>query len=198
MNNNETNFHEHDGNNDRLIIYLNEQINPSYRGFLSRNRDFIISSDNSNNWKNLDDSWSTRFLIEAKKLLNRTNFNTLKKKIESERRKNGLQAYWKGIIKEQNKKRESNKMIASAMQELAVASLAFKHNPGAAPGKLDKVVKELMIKKVVEKHGGSIEIYNKNLIGIYDNGGMDAITKHFEKKFSSCLKVQIKKKNLRK
>ncbi|GBB95745.1 hypothetical protein RclHR1_02600014 [Rhizophagus clarus] len=86
-------------------------------------------------------------------------------------------------------------MIASAMQELAAASLALKHNPDATPGKLDSVLRELRIKKVIAKQGGSIEAYNKNLIGTYNSGGINAIMKHFEKKFSSCLKVQIKKKN---
>lgn len=79
--------------------------------------------------------------------------------------------------------------MASAMQELAIASLAVKHNPEATPNKLDNVVKNLGLKKVVRENGGSLEDYNGNLIRIYNKGGMDAVTKHFEKKFSSNLKV---------
>ncbi|GBB95744.1 hypothetical protein RclHR1_02600013 [Rhizophagus clarus] len=60
-----SNTTRYDGYND-LITYLNEQVNPSYRGFLMLNNDTIINSLSSNNWKHLDNTWSARFLTEAK------------------------------------------------------------------------------------------------------------------------------------
>lgn len=86
-------------------------------------------------------------------------------------------------------KRLYNKIMANAMQELAIASLAIKHNPEATPGKLDSVVRELTIKKVA-RISGTTEAYNENLINFYSSGGMDKVMKRLEEKFSPCLKAR--------
>ncbi|GBB84558.1 hypothetical protein RclHR1_11120002 [Rhizophagus clarus] len=183
------NTHKFHGYNDALISYLKEQSNLSYHEFLIQYRDIVINSVSSNDWKSLDKSWSDRFLTKARDQLKRTTFNILKKRVKSERLKNELHTYWKDLIEEKNMKRKSDEIMASAIQELAIASLALKYNPEAAPYKLDHVVKKLAIKKVVGEHS-SIEVYNENLIRIYNNkGGMKAVTKNFEKKFSSYLKI---------
>ncbi|GBB84520.1 hypothetical protein RclHR1_01110005 [Rhizophagus clarus] len=83
---------------------------------------------------------------------------------------------------------EYNEIMARAIQELAIASLAVKYNPGVTPGKLDSVVRKFGIKEMAKKCG-SKKTYNENLVKIFNDGGMDAVTKHFEEKF---FKVQSK------
>ncbi|CAG8601406.1 2617_t:CDS:2 [Diversispora eburnea] len=90
---------------EALISYLHEQDNYSYRGFLGRHRDIIIISAFSNHWRELDNTWFTRFLEEAEKLFDKKDFTDLTKKVALERRGNGLQTYWNGVIVEQKKKR---------------------------------------------------------------------------------------------
>ncbi|CAG8492285.1 14508_t:CDS:2, partial [Acaulospora colombiana] len=47
-------------------------------------------------WNGLDGAWTHRFLKEAE-VLNPNDFETIKRKVDSERSKNGLQTYWEGI-----------------------------------------------------------------------------------------------------
>ena len=64
-----------------LISYLKEHKDKSYRGFLHLNRKTIVSSsDFLTDWKDLDDSWSYRFLTEAQKL-DESNFLNLENKV---------------------------------------------------------------------------------------------------------------------
>ncbi|GBB93066.1 hypothetical protein RclHR1_02100015 [Rhizophagus clarus] len=87
------------------------------------------------------------------------------------------------------RERKYNKIMASAIQELAIASLAMKYNPEVVPGKLDGVVRKLGLKKVA-RECGSLEAYSEYLIKTYNYGGMDTVMKHLEEKYSSRLKVQ--------
>ncbi|CAI2183140.1 1517_t:CDS:2, partial [Funneliformis geosporum] len=74
----------------------------SYRGFMNRNRDVIIQDY----WERLDLTWSRRFLVDAKKLLDKDTFAKLKKKVEYERNGNGLLLYWKAVLFEYNKENQ--------------------------------------------------------------------------------------------
>ncbi|CAB4474588.1 unnamed protein product [Rhizophagus irregularis] len=88
--------------------------------------------------------------------------------------------------------RKCNKIMANAIQELAIASLAMKYNPEVTPGKLDNIVRKLSIRRVAKEYGSIVD-YIKNLIGIFDSGGMDAVTKHLEERFFFRLKFQSKR-----
>ncbi|RHZ82014.1 hypothetical protein Glove_115g106 [Diversispora epigaea] len=92
-------FHESYVGYNALIDYLQTYNNKSYRSFLELNRDIIISSLTAVcDWNDLDNSWATRFLYEAKKL-----GTTLDQKVKYERSGKWLMPYWKGII-EQHKR----------------------------------------------------------------------------------------------
>ena len=64
------------------MSYLSEMGNPSYQGFLIRNRRMIVSSSNlATNWKELDDTWTHRFLIKATENLNQNEIASLIDKV---------------------------------------------------------------------------------------------------------------------
>ncbi|CAB4397410.1 unnamed protein product [Rhizophagus irregularis] len=64
-----------------LISYLKKQgSNSSYYGFLNLHYNVIVTSTFSDNWKSLDNAWSTHFLEEAEKL--NLNQKFLKEKIK--------------------------------------------------------------------------------------------------------------------
>ncbi|RGB27055.1 hypothetical protein C1646_769610 [Rhizophagus diaphanus] len=198
---------------DILISYLREKnYRSSYHEFMDLHLDVIIASSSFSNWKSLDEFWSFKFLKEGEKL-----GMDLKEKTKLEHSEIWLVLYWKKFIIEHEKlissqnidykeitkrkqmtknnleeKRLYNKIMANAMQELAIASLAIKHNPEATPGRLDGVVRELTIKKV-NRVSGTTEAYNENLISLYSGGGMDEVMKRLEEKFSPCLKTRRNK-----
>ncbi|PKC66425.1 hypothetical protein RhiirA1_459747 [Rhizophagus irregularis] len=93
---------------DILVSYLQQHQDKSYFGFLSCSRDTIVTSSMlfSASWINLDSSWLSRFLDEAKRL-NQDNFTALNEKIKKERlrRADHLKDYWCSIIQECKKKR---------------------------------------------------------------------------------------------
>ncbi|PKY23251.1 hypothetical protein RhiirB3_437401 [Rhizophagus irregularis] len=85
-----------------LISYLsdNNRTTKSYRGFLKNHRDIIIASIDTtltlDNWKNLDNIWTVRFLRKEK------DFPDLKNKVIAERFRYAktLKIFWQEIIKE--------------------------------------------------------------------------------------------------
>ncbi|RIA87245.1 hypothetical protein C1645_828034 [Glomus cerebriforme] len=87
---------------EELVSYLRERRNKSYCSFLSLYRSTIINSLSevpSEDWRDLDSCWSSRFLCEAE-VIDQNNFNSLDEKVTLERSNNRLQSFWKGIIKE--------------------------------------------------------------------------------------------------
>ena len=65
-----------------LKSYLREMRTPSYHGFLTRNRRMIVSSsDFTAYWKDLDETWSRRFLIKATEDLDEINAKSLLDKV---------------------------------------------------------------------------------------------------------------------
>ncbi|EXX60352.1 hypothetical protein GLOIN_2v1487390 [Rhizophagus irregularis DAOM 181602=DAOM 197198] len=93
----------------QLISYLREKKNKSYRSFLLHYRKeiseyFLHTSVMS--WRDHDNTWSQFFLLEAKRLLNENNFDTLEYKVRVERCNDGLKNYWEEIIQECEKKQE--------------------------------------------------------------------------------------------
>jgi hypothetical protein len=58
---------------------------------------------------------------------------------------------------------------------------------------LDTVVKRLGIKRLA-KECDSTDVYNEDLIRIFNGGGMDAVMRHFEKNYSPYLKVISRRK----
>ncbi|CAI2189768.1 9503_t:CDS:2 [Funneliformis geosporum] len=91
--------------------YLRKRSNKStYRGFLIYCRDEVINlSPVSKEWFYLDDIWSIKFLKEAENLeSNEINFDDLKETVNTERsqHKKFLQTFWKGVIKECEKKNQ--------------------------------------------------------------------------------------------
>ncbi|CAB4393512.1 unnamed protein product [Rhizophagus irregularis] len=98
-----SNFDETYMGRDILVSYLQQHQDKSYFGFLSCSRDTIVTSSMlfSASWINLDSSWLSRFLDEAKRL-NQDNFTALNEKIKKERlrRADHLKDYWCSIIQE--------------------------------------------------------------------------------------------------
>ncbi|CAB4477838.1 unnamed protein product [Rhizophagus irregularis] len=100
---------------ETLVSYIIEtkSNNWTYYGFLSHNRDIIITSlaqlTSSTftlaKWQSFDVAWKNRFLDEANKLLDSNAFAELKKKLISERSRyiKKLQIFWQGVIKEYDK-----------------------------------------------------------------------------------------------
>ncbi|CAG8662545.1 22483_t:CDS:2, partial [Rhizophagus irregularis] len=76
-----SNFDETYMGRDILVSYLQQHQDKSYFGFLSCSRDTIVTSSMlfSASWINLDSSWLSRFLDEAKRL-NQDNFTALNEK----------------------------------------------------------------------------------------------------------------------
>ncbi|CAG8753265.1 2874_t:CDS:2, partial [Ambispora leptoticha] len=62
----------------------------------------VLSPPFSDEWNGLDGAWTHRFLKKAE-ALNPKDFEILKVKVDSERSKNGLQAYWEGVIHKRKK-----------------------------------------------------------------------------------------------
>ncbi|CAG8612350.1 18193_t:CDS:2 [Acaulospora morrowiae] len=56
------------------LISLKEREDWSYLDFLTSHHDDIVAWLSSDNWKDLDGSWATRFLCEAKRLLYQRTF----------------------------------------------------------------------------------------------------------------------------
>ena len=53
---------------DKLVSYLRDYRNKSFRGFLFRCREIIVESTfftSGNTWQDLDNAWAVRFLEEA-------------------------------------------------------------------------------------------------------------------------------------
>jgi len=70
---------------NELVDYLNNHKNKSFRGFLFRYRDVIVTSSISfpiTCWQDLDNSWARKFLKEAEEL-DRSSFDVLNKKVRS-------------------------------------------------------------------------------------------------------------------
>jgi len=65
-----------------LIVYLREQKNLSYIGFLIKHRSIIVASTAPSDTHNrLNSSWYNRFLSNAEKLLDSNAFANLKRKV---------------------------------------------------------------------------------------------------------------------
>ncbi|GBC07108.1 hypothetical protein RclHR1_07250010 [Rhizophagus clarus] len=87
--------------------------------------------------------------------------------------------------------KEYKRMMADAIQKLAITNLAMKHNPESGPGELDSIVNKFKIKKIA-KDSGSALTYNETLINIFNHGGMDMVMERLEGNISSHLKVKPK------
>ncbi|CAB4488725.1 unnamed protein product [Rhizophagus irregularis] len=95
---------------DVLVSYLREQKKPSYRGFLALYQDEIITSPPFlDNWSRTDKIWAGRFL-KASEEHEESNYEDMKKKVDSERSGDGLKNYWEKII-EERERRERNHTI---------------------------------------------------------------------------------------
>ncbi len=83
-------------------------------------------------------------------------------------------------------------MMADAMQKLALATLAMKHNPESGPYELDNVVNKFKIKKLPKGKGPDVtaQTYNNTLIDIFNHGGMDTVIERLEENLSSHLKYK--------
>ncbi|GES87501.1 hypothetical protein GLOIN_2v1788144 [Rhizophagus clarus] len=101
---------------DVLVSYLREHIKPSYRGFLTLYRDEIITSPPFlDNWSRTDKIWADRFLKAAENH-EESNYEELKKKVDSERSRDGLKNYWRKII-EERERRERNPTIKRKIED---------------------------------------------------------------------------------
>ncbi|CAG8640386.1 765_t:CDS:2, partial [Acaulospora morrowiae] len=79
---------------EELSSYLTQSKNKSFWSFLLRYRDAIVATTLADSrWRNLDNSWATNFIEEARKL-------------ERERRAKKFEDYWIDVIKEGKIKRE--------------------------------------------------------------------------------------------
>ncbi|CAB4399029.1 unnamed protein product [Rhizophagus irregularis] len=95
---------------DVLVSYLREQKKPSYRGFLALYQDEITTSPPFlDNWSRTDKIWAGRFL-KASEEHEESNYEDMKKKVDSERSGDGLKNYWEKII-EERERRERNHTI---------------------------------------------------------------------------------------
>ncbi|RIA99754.1 hypothetical protein C1645_1456 [Glomus cerebriforme] len=87
--------------------------------------------------------------------------------------------------------KEYKRMMADAIQKLAITNLAMKHNPESGPGELDSIVNKFKIKKIA-KDSGSANAYNETLINIFNHGGISTVMERLEGNISSYLKVKPK------
>ncbi|CAI2163450.1 13566_t:CDS:2 [Funneliformis geosporum] len=83
-------------------------------------------------------------------------------------------------------------MMADAIQKLAIATLAMKHNPEYGPGELDSVVNKFKIKKMGKDPSLTTQSYSNTLLDIFNNGGIDTVMERLEENLSSHLKCQPK------
>ncbi|CAG8782663.1 18857_t:CDS:2, partial [Gigaspora margarita] len=85
-----------------IKLYFTDYTKHSYRSFLDINYDKIITySILSDDWLEIDKSWSDRFLREAKQLLDENSYIALKDKVDTERSKKGFKKYWENVIEKQ-------------------------------------------------------------------------------------------------
>ncbi len=65
-----------------LLLYLSEQKNLSYYGFLIRYRNIIVESLSSpDTWDDLNNIWTNHFLRESEIIFDEPTYNELKKKV---------------------------------------------------------------------------------------------------------------------
>ncbi|CAG8515869.1 23478_t:CDS:2 [Cetraspora pellucida] len=89
----------------RLHDYLKQYKIKSLLSFLVNCRDMIIDTTSvTSNWRDLNNSWNTRFINEAQTLLNPEDFKNLRDKASSdqERHAKNLENYWNKVIYECN------------------------------------------------------------------------------------------------
>jgi hypothetical protein len=55
---------------------------------------------------------------------------------------------------------------------------------------LEDIIQGLELKKVATDAYDSVDVYNKKLISIFNNCGIDMVMKRFEERFSFCLKAE--------
>ncbi|CAG8666258.1 8941_t:CDS:1, partial [Funneliformis mosseae] len=83
-------------------------------------------------------------------------------------------------------------MMADAIQKLAIATLAMKHNPEYGPCELESVVNKFKIKKLGKDPKLTKQSYSNTLLEIFNNGGIDTVMDRLEENLSSHLKCQPK------
>ncbi|RIA78968.1 hypothetical protein C1645_746211 [Glomus cerebriforme] len=95
------------GNNE-LVLYLKERKNKSFWSFLLHCRKVIISSmvSSATSGPDLDSTWTRRFLTEVKNL--ELDFDAFKEKVMTERlrRAGELENFWRGVIRECEKRQD--------------------------------------------------------------------------------------------
>ncbi|RIA79663.1 hypothetical protein C1645_882567, partial [Glomus cerebriforme] len=111
---------------DELDSYLKQRRNKSLLGFLTRYREVIVSSltfSAISHWKDLDNTWSTRFLHEAKRI-DRSNFARLEKKIKMERSRHekDLESFWCDLVQECRIKQDISEHQAEKDRYLQIIS----------------------------------------------------------------------------
>ncbi|CAB4444547.1 unnamed protein product [Rhizophagus irregularis] len=193
-----------------LISYLKKQdSNSSYYGFLNLHYNVIVTSTFSDNWKSLDNAWSTHFLEEAEKLNLNQKFLKEKKNYcinkfgsrsrnlllnlreyslgttalvnaEHLRYADNLQSFWKRIIKEHKKEN---------ILSVTTNAKAFQQDFHKKAQKNTEIQVELSTATTVTSHPKVIEFSVNELPNV------KASQQDFHKKAQKNTEIQVKQKS---
>ncbi|RIA98870.1 hypothetical protein C1645_731325 [Glomus cerebriforme] len=83
------------------------------------------------------------------------------------------------------------KMMANAIQQLAIANLIFKRSPETSPSEMHRIMDKLHLKEMGKTYG-SIMAYQEYLINEFNQGGMDKVLKGFEESIFTYLSIKRK------